>query len=89
VKLGDEQKQRIEKQLSEVTNGGFACPICGNLQWRFNETLSEIRTFSEGKLSLKSLIPLVVATCTKCSHIVAFNAVQLGLFEDEGAENDD
>lgn len=88
MKLGDEQKRKIESHLESVTKGGFTCPICGSSQWVFNETLSEIRTFSYGKISLQSLIPLVVATCKTCSYVVTFNALQLGLLEQEGTDDD-
>jgi len=80
MKLSDNQKRDFEKHLLVATDGSFSCPICGKSEWTLNETLSELRSFNFGRLSLGApLIPLVVATCKSCGFLAQFNAVQLGL----------
>ena len=90
VRLTDKQKRGFESKIREFSRDDLICPVCGNSDWVFNEHLSELRMFQYGAINLGSgIVPVVVATCRICSHVLLFNALQAGLIEDKGPDAND
>lgn len=79
MKLTEEQQKDILNKLSFLKNS--KCCICGSNNWIISDTVFEIREFFEGAIVLghTSILPLISATCGKCSNTIFFNILTLGI----------
>lgn len=53
------------------------CPVCKSVDWRISESIFEMREFF-GLVGTGQVIPVVLATCHICGHILPFNAIHVG-----------
>ena len=80
MKLTPDQVHKLISQLNENWRQPQACWICGTTQWEVSDEVFEVRSFSGGPLTLGGILaPMIMITCSKCSHAVLFNALKLGI----------
>ncbi|MDD5189860.1 MAG: hypothetical protein PHE50_02325 [Dehalococcoidales bacterium] len=81
MRLNDEQKKILVEKLALYWTDK-KCTCCDNNNWVVSDTVFELREFFSGSIVLggnNSIVPVIVATCTKCGYIKFFNAIPLGL----------
>ena len=84
MKLNDSQRKLILEKVMSVWKGKRNCPICieSTVWWIGN--IVEVREYNEGnRCSGAAITPLVQVQCDKCSHVVLFNAISLGVVDPE------
>ena len=88
MKLTESQRDLVIKKLDELWQNPKVCTVCHHSNWIISDTLFEIRNFNKGNLVLGggSLLPVAVAICSNCGHILFFSAIQLGLVEPPAQE---
>lgn len=80
MKLTENHKNILHSKI-KLTN----CKSCGSLAISFSDTIYELREFHGGKLTLNSsLYPVIVASCSNCGNTVFYNAIILGLVNQNG-----
>ena len=82
----DKEKQQIAlKWLEEKwPKGKRKCICCGKKQWTLAEDLVMPLRFIGGQFEIYgSTYPHVLLVCTTCGHSLFFNAVKMGIVEDE------
>lgn len=86
MKLTDEQINTIISKLNSASPQGIICPVCGNKRWTINNIVVESREFQHGDFILggkSALVPFVNMTCEQCAHTLFFNAIQMGVINEE------
>jgi len=74
--------KRAADWLNTKWQGPKVCPICKNNNWGIPDTLAEVRGFFQGSLVVGGpVFPVLLVTCNVCGHVLAFNAVVMGLVE--------
>jgi hypothetical protein len=84
VNLNKSQQKLISERITSVWKGKRDCPICieSTVWWIGN--IVEVREYNEGnRCSGAAITPLVQVQCDKCSHVVLFNAISLGVVDPE------
>lgn len=79
--LTHEEQQKFQKLLDD-TWISKRCPVCENGQWigpRHAIYMPLARQPGGGNAG--NIVPLLALTCTKCSHVLLFNAVRIGIYE--------
>ena len=75
--------EKINSWLSTHWKGKQSCPICQNITWALETEIFEFRKFSpRGGISLglrRAVYPAILLTCQVCGHVIAFNAIIMGL----------
>lgn len=61
-----------------------ACPVCQSVDWRVSESIFEMREFFGGAMLLGGgqVLPVILATCHFCGHILPFNAIHVGVVKE-------
>lgn len=74
--------QKAVDWLNAKWQGPKICPVCHSNDWHVPDTLSEIRQFFHGSMVVGGpVFPLLLVTCKVCGHVLAFNALVMGLVE--------
>lgn len=76
----DTQKALNEHVIPKLQK--CACPVCKSIDWRISESIFEIQGFF-GRLGPSQVVPVVLATCHICGHILPFNAIHVGAVKQE------
>lgn len=70
--------------IDEHWTGQKECPICKNSVWFVGDVMGEMREMHPTKRLISgSLYPMVVVSCRTCGYTLLFNAVVIGLVEEE------
>lgn len=91
MRLTPEQTQQVIRHLSEVSPGGIVCPVCGQRHWNIMNTIIEAREFQNGNIILgveSAIVPYVSITCNRCGNSFLFNAIQLGIIQQNNNQED-
>jgi hypothetical protein len=83
MQLGQAQQERA---LAHINAKLRRCPSCGSAGFGIDVTVYEAREFQGGGLAIGAgnMLPLIAATCNSCGMVVTFNAVVLGLLNQDG-----
>ena len=77
----------IKKAIANMNKRGvvnYRCSFCGNTGCAIQNEPSTVLVTSEIKtIELKSYIPSLVFSCTKCGHLDFFSLIQLEAIEKE------
>jgi predicted nucleic-acid-binding Zn-ribbon protein len=78
MKLGDEKKKKILKNLEDKwPPQRRVCPICNNNKFEMPGNIFQISQYFPTKLIVGPIVPLIVVTCTNCGYTLLFNALTL------------
>jgi len=80
-------KERLEKYIKKIH--ATSCPLCGNNQWLFSDTLFQLMEFdTKGMLIEGAVFPVVPLTCGNCGNTYFINVISAGLIEKQKIEED-
>ncbi len=84
MNLNESQQKFIMDRLASVWKGKRECPICNpSTAWCIG-TIVEVREFNEGNHCPGAAItPLIQVECNNCGHTVLFNAIALGVVDQD------
>ena len=84
TELTQEQKDKIDKWLIEKWGPDGPCYVCKTSNWAILSHLVTPVVFSEkGFWAGGPAYPQAAIVCTNCGHTVYFNAILIGLVEEE------
>jgi predicted nucleic-acid-binding Zn-ribbon protein len=85
MRLTEEQRENVSKRITSYWGDQlFDCPVCRNKHWKINDTIFEMREFSEGKLDIAGKVfPVIIIICDRCGYTITFNAIMLGVVKAE------
>jgi hypothetical protein len=76
-----------EALLSKWSESEPKCPICQNSDWTVSPQIFEIEDFLPvATLGRKTVFPVIVIVCSKCSYCLMFSAIALGLLPSSSIE---
>lgn len=84
MKYSDKQKEILRNKLSYLKN--VKCTSCGGQEWIVNDTMFEMREFHGGSMVIgggSAVLPLATVSCKQCGNTIFFNAISLGLLNEE------
>ena len=86
MKLSDKQKEIIKSNLSSIKVP--SCDSCGANKWIINDGIFELREFNGGNLIIggkdTSIIPFITIICGNCGRMVLYNAIMVGILNQDG-----
>ena len=80
--LSDDQLRQFVEHLNTIDSNGIECPVCHQRHWGISREIYETREFQNGVLLGRtpiSITPYVTMTCNNCGNTLFFNAIFLGL----------
>ena len=84
MNLNKSQQKLISERITSVWKGKRDCPICIVPTFWNVGGIVEVREYNEGNHCPGAAItPLVQVQCDKCSYVVLFNAISLGVVDPE------
>lgn len=88
MELNQKQKDAVREVLDGKlsTSNLSDCEMCGNESWAIDPYIMELRQFNKGGFDSRAIIPLVCMHCTKCGNTKMFNAISLGVVNEETGE---
>lgn len=78
TKLSPEEMLRAIAWIQENC-GSNPCPLCQTQSWSLSDRLGGIPVVSKKALHLGQYMPVVIAICAKCGHIIQFSAYAVGV----------
>lgn len=82
--LTEEQKKLLSKKLDHLRQA--SCQICGKKEWIASANIFELREFQGGNLKIggkSAILPLIPVTCKHCGQTIFFNAISLGIINQQ------
>lgn len=83
MKLTARQQQKFLKAFAKTKP---KCPLCGGIEFELLDAVYEVREFDGTRLPLGgdvSLVPFLLTVCKKCGRMESFNALTLGIIDEE------
>jgi predicted nucleic-acid-binding Zn-ribbon protein len=75
-------RDKFIEHLKNKWKDGFYCPVCRENNWAVHESLSGLREFDKGSLSIGGpIVPIASITCNNCGYTMHFNAIKAGLIK--------
>ncbi len=87
MKLTEEGQNKVLSKIGKHFLGR-SCPVCRQNAWEVDSVIYEVREFAGGNLFFPAgegerLIPVIVVHCRNCGNLLFFNAVRLGIVEQQ------
>lgn len=80
-------RDKFIDHLNKKWKDGFFCPVCKENNWAIHDSLSELREFNKGALSIGGpIVPIASITCNNCGYTMHFNAIKAGLIKSDQTE---
>lgn len=73
-------QDRLNKYMNKIH--ATTCPLCGNGQWTFNDTIFQLPEFDTKGLIVGGVVfPVIPLTCDNCGNTYFINVLSAGLMD--------
>ncbi len=88
MQLSQQEMQRIIEWLQTHWVGGQHCSICGHTDWLVNDRIFHLQEYLPEFPQPPVSHPVVPVICRNCGHTVYFNAIHLGVLNQQGGRHE-
>lgn len=88
MQLSQQEVQRIIQWLENNWLGGQHCPICNHTDWFVNDRVFQLQEYHPQVSQPAVSQPILSVICQHCGHTVFFNAIHVGILNEQGGRHD-